>query len=762
MSITIPKMRSLIALLILIFSAVLIAHTAYAQSCAPLVNTPITVNGVVANLGAFQPTICGGDPGWRGAIGREFTVFGMAPGSQKGWMFIAGESGGAQLSKLDFGIHVEGNAELNQDDKALVYFDANNNSTFDVGDFAIFFEVGPLATVSGVEECSKDPLTVTIYKFQNGSWTAQAPPAGAINAKVAYDFSNQLPSDMENEIWELEVSLDVATLKANGFNLNAPVQGNAFRMGAKLFVNDPGAGGTTVWRWPANASSEPNAAANTPNLDPTVTAANLEQISFGNCGDVIIESMSSEAPNTTGSYDTNHFRVLNAGDFVNGLVPDNKQTKFHAKLRFQTTPMGAPQAIGAPNSGTTTYNIMPWGSSGALKTIPMRVATDSFTQINTILPIDFNWPLTKADYDQAAGQFNSAASSHACMSLRLSGYVVNVNEPGDFEQHNLTYIKTSTVKDAFMLTAEKCKDDRYYKQCAGDQDIVIRTRWLYVPPKMQCPPNATPAALQKCEAQYRWIYTFPTAGALGIKNLGNGYYRVKLHQGQSIRVPVTIVGGLMPNKSEKLKVSARAGGALVTPASGEPAVDFPVEPGRVITVVANGAINLGGIFKGRDNGPDGFSNRQFTAVGTEGRFLLRPGFYNPSLYLGALIGSFDGFKTSFVVGSNSSLIVPENATKLSLAINDFVGQYNDNTGQGFEVNILTADRISLPTRVGLIGDPNFGLPGVVPAAANLPQLAIDVYRRMPTGKPKIFSLRPTGNAIFAVFESHAGRERANH
>ena len=106
--------------------------------------------------------------------------------------------------------------------------------------------------------------------------------------------------------------------------------------------------------------------------------------------------------------------------------------------------------------------------------------------------------------------------------------------------------------------------------------------------------------------------------------------------------------------------------------------------------------------------------------------------------------------------------MPENATKLSLAINDFVGQYNDNTGQGFEVNILTADRISLPTRVGLIGDPNFGLPGVVPAAANLPQLAIDVYRRMPTGKPKIFTLRPTGNAIFAVFESHAGRERANH
>lgn len=731
-------------------------------SCAPVLTSDLNINGVVANLGGFSITSCTGDQGWQGVVGRGFTVFGM-PGTQNAWAFVAGrQGGGGSLSKIYIGIHVEGNAELNDADRVLLYFDGNNSGAFDDGDFAFFFKVGPAATVSGVEDCNKDPdaPTPTIYKFQGGTWIADTPPGGSIVAKVAYDFNNVVPSDPENEIWELEVALDVAALNAAGLTLNAPNEGGAFRMGAKLFVNDPGAGGTTVWRWPSAASSESNPAADTPNLDPTVTAANLEPISFGNCGDVIIESISSEAPNTSGGYEPNKFRVLNPGDFTGGgVVPVDKQTKFHARLRFQTTPMGAPAAIGAPNTGNGIFSLMPWGTNGSLIEVIARNQSESFNQINVIKDIDFNWPLNQTQYNQANGFFNSQQSGHTCMKLKLQGFPVNINEPGDQTQRNLTYIRTSTVKENFMITAEKCNKTAAgapNKECSGKQEFIIQTRWANLERKLQCPPNPTYAQLQKCEQQLRWTYVFPTATALGMKHLGNGYYRVVLKEGQTLKVPVTIIGGLMPQPPQKFKISPRAGGKAASPGSGEAPVDVSVKPGQVLTLISTGMVNLGGILKGRNAGPDGFGNREFTQK--ERQFLLRLGILTPSEHIGALIGSFDGFRTSFVIGAQSSLIVPDGADTLSLAVNDLAGEFDDNTGDGFEANILIGDLVSLPTRVGLAGNPAFGLPGVVAAGANLPQLQIDAYRRVPTKRRRIAALRPAGFAVYAVFESHARRE----
>jgi len=747
-------LRAPFMLFLLTLSLLLFAPRVQA-SCAPVLGSDLNINGVVANLGGSSITSCTGDQGWQGVIGRNFTVFG-APGTQNAWAFIAGRAGGASLSKVYVGLHVEGNAELNVDDKAVLYFDGNNNGEFGVGDFAIFFEIGTLTTASGTEECSKDPLTITFFKFQGGSpaWSAQATPAGAIVAKVGHDFSNVLPSDPENEIWELELELNVAVLNANGFTLNAPNEGGAFRMGAKLFVNDPGAGGTTVWRWPSTTTTESNPAANTPNLDTTVIAANLEPISFGNCGDVIIESISSEAPNAGGGYEPNKFRVLNPGDFGGGgAVPVEKQTRFHARLRFQTTPMGAPAAIGAPNTGNGIFSLMPWGTNGPLVEVIARNQAESFAQINVIKDIDFNWPLNKTQYDQANGFFNSQQSGHTCMKLRLQGFPVNINEPADQMQRNLSYIRTSTVKENFLITAERCsRNDKNYNECRGPQEFIIQTRWANVDPKMQCPPNPNAAQAKKCEQQLRWTYIFPTASTLGIKHLGKGYYRVVLKEGQTIKVPVTIIGGVMPTPPQKYKISPRAGGAILSPASGEPPVDVKVKPGQVLTVISTGMVNLGGIFKGRNSGPDGFSSRELTQQ--EREFLLQLGILTPSQHIASLIGSFDGFKTSFVVGSNSSLIVPEGTDTLSLAVNDLRGQYDDNTGDGFEANILIGDLVSLPTRVGLAGNPAFGLPGVVAAGANLPQLQIDAYRRIPTKIRRNAALRPAGYAVYAVYESH--------
>jgi hypothetical protein len=771
------NLRTPSILIALTLTMAMLSVNARAQSCAPISNIPIIVNGVVANLNAASVPFCPSDAGWRGVIARDAVVFGLA-GTQSAKIFITGTQQGASMSDVFIGVHVEGNPDLDVNDRVLLYFDANNSSSFDEGDFAIRFEVGPLVPRSTgdatpAEECNKgidvnpnlSMAVPTFFKFTGGVWQLQGSVPAGVTSKVAFDFRSSMPSDAESEIWELEVGLNLAALSGAGITLNAPTQGNAFRMGAKLFVNEIGAAGTTVWRWPTAATTESNPAANTPALDPTVQAANLEQISFGNCGDVVIESLSSEAPRVDGSgFDPNSFRVLQPGDFVGSSVPVGKQTRFHGRLRFQTSPMGLPTAIGAPNAGNAAFNIMPWGTNGAIANVLMRNNIESFNVINTTLNIDFNWPLTQGDYNQAGGAFNSQQSNHACLKLTLNGFPVNINEPGDALQRNLSYITTSTVRENFMVTAERRDDKNQYQVWDGrTQEFIIRARWQNLRPDQECKANASVKDAAKCEKQNKWAYVFPDAGKLGMKHLGRGYYRMVLREGQRVRVPVQITGGTMPFKSQKFTLSPRAGGNVLSPASGEDPLRIPIKPGTVVTIVATGLVDLSspGSFKPhhamqtaqafrRENGPDGFKNSELSKA----EFLLNSKFYTPSDYVGALIGSFDGFKTSFVIGSNNSFIVPDGTETLWLAVNDLVGQYADNRGVGFGLNIVIGDPVLLPTRVGLGGNAAIGVPGVVAPGANLPQLQIDAFRRLPTKNRRVNALRPAGYAVYAVYDTH--------
>src|SRR5205823_514962 len=105
--------------------------------------------------------------------------------------------------------------------------------------------------------------------------------------------------------------------------------------------------------------------------------------------------------------------------------------------------------------------------------------------------------------------------------------------------------------------------------------------------------------------------------------------------------------------------------------------------------------------------------------------LLPATYFNPLQHVGALIGSFDNFKTGFVIGSDSTLVVPANAKFLYLAINDFAGQFKDNTGT-FQVNLNISNPQVLPTSMGLISSFQAGVPIQLPAGSILPKLSIDV------------------------------------
>ena len=76
------------------------------------------------------------------------------------------------------------------------------------------------------------------------------------------------------------------------------------------------------------------------------------------------------------------------------------------------------------------------------------------------------------------------------------------------------------------------------------------------------------------------------------------------------------------------------------------------------------------------------------------QFLLHRGLYRPEDYIGAVIASCDKFQTGFVVGMDSTFIVPEGCNGLMLAINDVAGRYDDNKGQ-FDVFVTVGDAIRL-------------------------------------------------------------------
>jgi hypothetical protein len=138
------------------------------------------------------------------------------------------------------------------------------------------------------------------------------------------------------------------------------------------------------------------------------------------------------------------------------------------------------------------------------------------------------------------------------------------------------------------------------------------------------------------------------------------------------------------------------------------AVGIDVKPGSIVTLIADGSIDLGGI----EVSAEGITKEALRAAAanrgdSKKNFDLK---YNQVASLqkvplknllnrgpttnrladryGALIGSFDNFRTAFFVNSGSSVLVPSNGRTLSLAINDSNAGFESQRGKGFNVTAI--------------------------------------------------------------------------
>jgi hypothetical protein len=259
---------------------------------------------------------------------------------------------------------------------------------------------------------------------------------------------------------------------------------------------------------------------------------------------------------------------------------------------------------------------------------------------------------------------------------------------------------------------------------------------------------------------------FTNASAIGLHPLGNGYFAMRLKPGEEKEVKLEITGGEMPNPSKQYKLSAKAGGTLLQPSSGDPPLEIPVKEGSMVSIVALGliSVNLNNPPPPPDgpgaaprpasaqteppvqNDPNGYTDRRQI----EQHFLLHRGIYHPEERIGAVIASFDNFRTSFVVGADSTFVIPKNRKVLSLAVNSVAGKYGAATGE-FEVNVVAGEALTLPTRLtarGSAANPRFGAPALMQPGANLPQFVVDV------GLRDHKRLIPRGYVAYAVYASH--------
>jgi hypothetical protein len=193
---------------------------------------------------------------------------------------------------------------------------------------------------------------------------------------------------------------------------------------------------------------------------------------------------------------------------------------------------------------------------------------------------------------------------------------------------------------------------------------------------------------------------------------------------------------------ENLIVPPKSGGrqANARIPSGESPVYVKVEAGSTL-LIANYAfsendpqdVDLDG--RGKllpPNGPAGLPasllQQALQKIGEKYRLLL-----TPNASLGALVGSFDNFRTAFTISEGVQVKVPADAKYLALGINDAVGLFDDNQGTGFRVKVSEMKRAVAMQENGFITSAHAQQTDslqITPISEVMPTLCINGYENI--------------------------------
>jgi hypothetical protein len=783
--------------------------SALAQSavCIRNVHSPLTLDGVVAD-GLPTPG-CVPEPAvWKLVEPLEFLPGNSSPG---GYLYLAYyDPGGPNNRRLFIGIDIANDDDLTDQDVVYILFDATNDGIFNEGDFYIKVPVTSSANALTGTQCDQSTGTAEYYRYVNSGWefVNTIGVASQIQSKCAYDYDAS-PGEPP-KIWNLEISIPVG-LNVGGTNyFGLQTSGNFFGIGAYVFVDNghhqaPQLG--TVLKWPESMVDR-----GITDQDMGFPASLATQLGDASLTDICFDVNFSVASPL----------MINGGaahQGGTGLIQRTPDGTGHANNIFRVTfyfDGPGDVATAMTNQGTVEIWLTPFRSSGwtgyGSQTWKMTQSVDA-GQFNHEKTVDFTFDFAHPPQDWVNWETANGQADLVCADLFLEGFQYDQNNSNNSSHHNNNTFATSTSVFHFFMSAGGLPNLKRGEsttlflrmQSTNDEEVTkkegqggllqfLDLEW----------PNSYSivltlgllsagllivlilAKLQHATTMKRYIGAFtmltivimcyqiscicirPTppqietsrfrlknSDSLGIKAVKgeNNLYEMPIKYGEIKRAEIEVTGRPLPYQAVKndFKPATEKGDPNI--------LRLPVKPGEVVTIIAFGKIDLDGL-NGRKvpTSPTGFVD---SATVLQKDYLLKEGYYSPNEHDGALIGSFNNFETSFVIGSSLSIIVPSNATTLGLAVNAIRGKYKLITG-AYEIFTINTPGPCVPTHTRINGDATYQIPYTLNPWEVLSSLNVYTYYQTvevgPGGGVRSRTFYPWGFAHFSVYDSHILKE----
>jgi hypothetical protein len=791
-------------LVLIMISCVFLAATVCAQSkiCVRKVSaTPTPFNGVVAG-GVATGGSCPIAPVWSLVTPAKFLPDVASP---EAFLYLAHNP---TINHLYIGVDLKGDADLSDQDVVAVVIDADNSSTFNLNDFSFKVKVSSLSPISTANpggnpatDCTSatgTPATGTVDVLRHNGTEWVPLTTTAIKTSFAYDYLNDM-ADPEHDIWNLAIDITLGT----DFILSPT---GIFRVGSYIFMDtghhtgtDPQLG--SVLEWPAEM------------VDRAITDQNLFGIPETTAGQL------AEANLSDSCFDVNFVTAVNPWQ-INGNVANSNDHRIirNGLNTFKVTfyfdgPGDTTQPLS--NTGTVRLSLTPYRASGSgtawVQDLPVTT-----TNVNAEKSVDFLF-----NFASPPPSFGSTGDiNFVCATMSLVGFQRDDNTSNNSNNVNYNYFVTSEYPAEFFifgngvpglnpgesttvfLRLDTNNDPQPARTGSGGTIVpsfnpsnkLILISWLVLlaislsllwyftrkrPASGFGKYVAGVAVASLILISWQWAckgksqvqsesgrWQIQNADELGLRPVKGerNLYEMPIKYEEAKVAKLRFVGLPLPYKTERHQFDPRG------PNGDHNTLRIPARAGQVVTVVAFGEIDLDGPgLPLAPTSPTGRSLSQSTpspdrvnAVTPQSRppWLLSRGYYTPEEYAGALIGSFDNFETSFVVGRSASFIVPAEAGALSLAVNATRGAFDRITGS-FDLFTIVTQAPLTPTHTVIQGDGTFHPPRRIELWEHLTGLNVSTYyptvRRRDNGTILSQTLNPWGSAHFTVFDSHVGR-----
>jgi hypothetical protein len=379
---------------------------------------------------------------------------------------------------------------------------------------------------------------------------------------------------------------------------------------------------------------------------------------------------------------------------------------------FHATLANGGASVGSPTTATNvraTFRIANWGLPSPWAVITTTPVGD---RSNPTVPVSLTAREYRTRYTgdwvlSAAERLNYAApNDHQCIQVTLTADAgVPINNPlyqfnMDFAVINSPFNSQPTIN---MVGAQKITGKSW-------PSVILREQFYNMDPRIG------------------WKSKFG-----GAERVAENVWRVKANRKRINQLKTSVLAGdglELPNDHYRLSPE------------GEGFVKIGVKPGSIVTLLNEGSL----IYDGQEVSPLGVSldkrslrGEKMTEIlgqlprATFSRVLDTSSKDRNTTRPGAIIGSFDGFKTSFLVGAATTLKVPEDTDTLVLSIANTEQRAFKFDGKGFDIQVIATpvEKYMIDTNPALAQRLPKGQ-HVLPLGSNLPTYV--VRGELETGK----------------------------